>query len=332
MIFQNLLIENFRGIKHLEIKGLNRINLLGGKNNSGKTSVLEVVQFLACPFNSENYANLNLAREYHKEEENIETFFYELDKQNRVLIQDTSSGKTIQIFDQKANTSALSNNSNNVLIKIPDQDDVKFIYYFNGNSYHLPEGKQFIDNLNKNYSTNSIFLHSTQNFLPDLPLQIKKIKIEKEIRKIVEVLNQVDQRIVEIDIFDEVIFVDIGLKRLIPIQLAGDGLKRILSIVVGMYKTRGGIMLIDEVDIGLHYSVQEIMWQAIFKASLDFQVQVFATTHSTDCIMAFAQIAKQNKVNLANYYRLDRHETEHKAVLYEKEMLIDAVSQDFEIR
>lgn len=73
----------------------------------------------------------------------------------------------------------------------------------------------------------------------------------------------------------------------IPLNSMGDGMLRILQLILGLFPARNGFLLIDEFENGLHYSVQEDTWKLIFKLSKKLNIQVFATTHSWDCIEAF---------------------------------------------
>jgi len=56
------------------------------------------------------------------------------------------------------------------------------------------------------------------------------------------------------------------------------------------YQCLGGVLLVDEIDTGLHYSVMADLWRLIFNVAKDLGVQVFATTHSYDCVYSLAQI------------------------------------------
>lgn len=80
-------------------------------------------------------------------------------------------------------------------------------------------------------------------------------------------------------------------KHPIPLNSMGDGMLRILQLILGLFPARNGFLLIDEFENGLHYSVQEDMWKLIFKLSKKLNIQVFATTHSWDCIEAFKNAA-----------------------------------------
>ena len=83
---------------------------------------------------------------------------------------------------------------------------------------------------------------------------------------------------------------DIGLSELVPLAVMGEGITRFASIVLTMVEVPGGVMLIDEVENGIHHSVLTDVWRMIDdKSSRRFGVQVFATTHSFECVHAADQ-------------------------------------------
>ena len=64
----------------------------------------------------------------------------------------------------------------------------------------------------------------------------------------------------------------------------GDGMWRMMAMAIAITQCQGGVLLVDEIDTGLHYTVMSDMWKLIFGAARELDVQVFATTHSSDCI------------------------------------------------
>lgn len=80
----------------------------------------------------------------------------------------------------------------------------------------------------------------------------------------------------------------------IPIGSMGDGIWRLFSLAIAITQCRGGVLLVDEIDTGLHYSVMSDMWKLIISAARKFDVQVFATTHSSDCVNSLADNASEN--------------------------------------
>ena len=83
-----------------------------------------------------------------------------------------------------------------------------------------------------------------------------------------------------------------GSNQRIPIGSMGDGIWRLLGIALSLVGARGGILLVDEIDTGLHYSVMADMWRMVRETAARLDVQVFATTHSRDCVESLAAISR----------------------------------------
>ncbi|MCG3192272.1 MAG: ATP/GTP phosphatase [Thermoanaerobaculia bacterium] len=117
----------------------------------------------------------------------------------------------------------------------------------------------------------------------------------------------------------------------VPLRSFGDGLNRLFGIVLTLVSARSGVLLIDEVENGLHYSVLPDVWKVIFRTARDLGVQVFATTHSWDCIKAF-QAAAQEAPDEGVLVRLTaRGEAVHSTLFREDELRI-ATQELIEVR
>ena len=85
-----------------------------------------------------------------------------------------------------------------------------------------------------------------------------------------------------------------GSKNPIPIGSMGDGMWRMLTMAIVISHCRDGVLLVDEIDTGLHYTVMAEMWKLIFGVSKDLNVQIFATTHSFDCMHSLAAVCQSS--------------------------------------
>jgi hypothetical protein len=125
---------------------------------------------------------------------------------------------------------------------------------------------------------------------------------------------------------------DIGIGELVPLPLMGEGIVRLASIVLAIANAPGGIILIDEIENGLHYSVMVDIWKAIAVAARRSDTQVFATTHSWECIQAAHEAFLQSDNYDFGLYRLDRINNEVKPVTYNQKTLATAIATDLEVR
>jgi hypothetical protein len=123
-----------------------------------------------------------------------------------------------------------------------------------------------------------------------------------------------------------------GLPVPVPLRNMGDGVNRVLSISLALVNAAGGFLLVDEFENGLYYGVQDEVWDVIFALSRRLGVQVFATTHSWDCIVGFQYAANRSEES-GMLYRLERGVEGHiKAVAYTKGELEIAAEQRIEVR
>lgn len=121
-----------------------------------------------------------------------------------------------------------------------------------------------------------------------------------------------------------------------PLSALGAGVHRLLGLLLACHAARGGLLLIDEIDTGLHYSVQTRVWELLTAWANQFDVQVFATTHSLDCVRAFAEVAKRDEsaqsndgMGLAQVIRLGRRgDSAVRAFLFEDAETFEMVAED----
>ena len=121
----------------------------------------------------------------------------------------------------------------------------------------------------------------------------------------------------------------------ISLRSLGDGMNRLFGIALALVNTRDGMLLIDEIENGLHYSVQSDVWRLIFEMAHRLNVQVFATTHSWECIEAFQQAAHdhaQEEGMLISLRRKDEEPEEIVVVLFDERRLSIATREQIEVR
>ncbi len=100
-----------------------------------------------------------------------------------------------------------------------------------------------------------------------------------------------------------------GYEQPIPIGSFGDGMWRLLAMAIAISQCKDGVLLVDEIDTGLHYSVLPDMWRLIMESARDLGVQVFATTHSSDCIAALASVCASDHLlsDSTTLHRVERN-------------------------
>lgn len=305
-------IENFRLFKNLDIPKVGQVNLITGKNNSGKTTLLEALRlwgnqgvFLA--FETNLLDILNSRGELNgRAVEGFRTIFY-----NQNTNQAAEVNYTLKIFYQP--------NGPFLLAKLANGDhEIR-------------------------YSKSSGFIEVDQfSFIPagfDLvnARLWKGIELTDKEDKVAEVLRLIEPSIVRVSINETEGSAKVRLansSKPLPLKNFGEGMNRLLSLALGLVGAENGMLLIDEIDLGLHHSVQRLLWEIVFQKTKDLNVQVFATTHSSDCVQAFSDIAnKPEYTGMGNYIRLQRSKNgDIVAVDYEMEELESAMDLNLETR
>ena len=123
-----------------------------------------------------------------------------------------------------------------------------------------------------------------------------------------------------------------GSGQRVPLGSHGDGMRRLLALSLSLIQTTNGFLLIDEIDTGLHWTIMEEMWRLIVNTAQQSNVQVFATTHSYDCIQGLASLVEScpEFASEVSIQKIDR--TLERAVSLDAERIRIAVAQDIEIR
>ncbi len=123
-----------------------------------------------------------------------------------------------------------------------------------------------------------------------------------------------------------------GQKRPVPLRSLGDGALRLFGVALALANSRGGFLLIDEAENGIHYSLQRDFWNMVLRTAHENNVQVLASTHSSDCIKGFAKAASDFRDAEGVLIRLSRQYGDLRAVEYPEEELAIAAEQGIEVR
>ena len=103
-----------------------------------------------------------------------------------------------------------------------------------------------------------------------------------------------------------------GVRERVPLSSLGDGMRRMLGIAIRAVKARDGWLVLDEVDSGLHFSAMQRLWRWLITYARESNTQVFATTHSSDCVNALGWLHRADPTitESAGLFRLEPGEVE----------------------
>jgi hypothetical protein len=118
----------------------------------------------------------------------------------------------------------------------------------------------------------------------------------------------------------------------VSLRSLGDGPSRLFGVALALVNACNGLLLIDEIENGLHYSIQRQLWKLIFATAERLNVQVFATTHSWDCIEAFQQAACENPGSDGVLIRLDNKKGKIVSTIFDESELAIATREHIEVR
>lgn len=79
----------------------------------------------------------------------------------------------------------------------------------------------------------------------------------------------------------------------VPITFFGDGTNECIRYILEIMKFSNNRIMIDEIDTGIHYKKMKDFWKIILQVCKDENVQLFATTHSQECIESYAQAIEE---------------------------------------
>ena len=118
----------------------------------------------------------------------------------------------------------------------------------------------------------------------------------------------------------------------IPLGSLGDGIRHLLTLSLAVSRSRHGVVMVDEIDTGLHHSVMSDMWRVLISTAERLDVQVFATTHSLDCVRSLAWLAN-TQPDLCRGTRMHRVDSERpRTVVYSPDEISTAAAQHVELR
>ena len=371
-MFQNLEIRNFRLFNHLKMERLGQINLVGGGNNSGKTTLLEALFLLCGTANPELVLRINTFRGFRGlnelvtptaiRETLLKPLFYQFDSNQAIEINgqhnsldcmrlkitvEHKSTVALPLRSRQLDTSAVDPQSPPRILSstlVANRENAGFndlnLAYVHRSGETRSEGHLHIANNGIQMVTPSnenpflaIFVSSLGGNSVEDATRLGDLRRRKQGNLLVDALKIMEPRLQALEENSvagyPMIWGDIGIAELVPLSMMGEGMTRIARILLAISTAAGGVVMVDEIENGIHYSVLHKVWSAIADAAERAQVQVFATTHSFEC-MAAAHQALGDKL-MVHRIEQDKEGKNH-CVTLEEEGIAAAVRHGFEVR
>ncbi len=304
---QNLEIKNFRAFRHLTIPRLGRVNLITGKNNVGKTAVLEAIRLFAERGSPKLLRDLLVRRSevYDKVDASNDSLLFSymslfnmddsgfkpgtatigpIGGSNTLSVNVTSEAQITLSFGETTRTSDLVTAfADSSLLKL--ETDITPCRFVKSHDFNRVLLKTTLADNFQETGLLGVKLHS----IPP-PLQNSAEKFLRLIEPRLDYLYYSSPDRIDRD-FGGITAQLKNNSEGIPLESMGEGMIRLFDVGLALPDLQNGILLIDEIENGLHYSVMPSVWNKVFEVASELNMQVFATTHSWDCIEAFQQVA-----------------------------------------
>ena len=365
-MYEWLEIENFRGFQSLRLSEFKRVNLIAGMNNVGKTNLLDAIFLHTGAYNPGLIMTIRGLRGFDRlkidqatgDESPFAYLFHnkQTDKSIRFSSKDTATGEretelTIQIDPDELpslisyGTDVTQENAH-AEISIPAiassiniAPSLKFISKTENSHFQtylvVEADRMLVKPSPPRPPFTAYYVSSRGPAKLDVELYSNLIKRDKK-HIINNAIRLIDQRIQDILLLTEAdqtrlwVKLDFGL---IPLLDMGQGVARLSNYALRIANADDGITLIDEIENGLHYSVLTALWGKIGELAAEFNTQIFATTHSLECIRAAHEAFSQTDTYDFRLFRLQRaRDNSITAVSYDQETLETALETGLEVR
>lgn len=366
-MYSSIRIQGYRGLDSFRLEGLGRVNLLVGTNNSGKTSILECIELLRSAGQphvlrsiAERRGEWGFVNEEHgrvsagprREVLDISHLFSNRELPGAIRIEadldpDHPAGwnDRMEMFVEEPSSSPndeadAGDNGESLLLRVK-WSDAEYDYKASVTEDGFLFGPARHGRARNGVGQGVQFVRTSRMTPGDVVRTFSRFVLTPRHETIRQAL-----RIIEPDVQDLAPIADYrarfsrdgpggvvlrvrGVEDRVPIGSMGDGMWHMLGLALSIADADGGVLLIDEIDTGLHYSVMEGMWRMLGKAANARSVQVFATTHSRDCYESLAAIAQGDGGDVT-IQRIDRSRGE--AVTFSREAIVVAAERNIEVR
>lgn len=362
-MLQSLQLDNYRNFDKLFLDGFRRINILSGMNNTGKTSILEAI-FMAHDRYAADFSikplvwrgltlfEMNARSIWHPYFHN-----FDFEKPIKITLSDSGYKSVVEYrISKSVNTSfildSINKNPGAVMDSSVSEDETMNTFYFENNKKTGSSKITIGPNNQLNMHLNDMQPpRKTAVFVPASSRgnnhndaeSLGKMDIDYGLGEFVKYLQMIEPRLKSISIVpaagQSTLYADISLKRKVPLSYMGEGISKLISILTAILSRPNGVIMIDEIENGIHYSLFPKIWEVIFDAAKKHNTQIFVTTHSNDVLRGLAKywesvshilpIEKQDAI----FIRLDKNnEGEVKPKKYDSSTLATAIERDWDIR
>jgi ABC-type branched-subunit amino acid transport system ATPase component len=356
-MLRDITIKNYRAFKDFSMDGLARVNLIVGSNNAGKTSFLEAIHLLANRggvaalverLNARGEFTLNLAREtmqgsIHYQVATLYFDHYPSRGSRISLVSERDDWQSLELNYREHAEAQTSGPPLELVATYRSEQPNERGDRVNANTLPLHEGWEYVSD---KFVTPLGTTASRSRFVDVAPVDfeyladlwdsvIRDPKKEQTLLTALRIIapNAEDVRFTSKRTAGGTLVKLQEYPTRVTISSLGEGVQRVLILALSAVTTGGGILLVDEIDTGLHYRAQADVWRLLIEVAKERDIQIFATTHSWDCVEAFQEaLAEDDNAEQGFLFRLQRRGDRIYPVGYTSEDLDVAVRQAIEVR
>ncbi len=355
----DVLIRNFKCFKSLTVPELGRITLISGRNNVGKTALLEALFLFLDQRNPttvlNQYSRRGIKQITLTTEAIWDPIFCDYAKDKKILISLTKNGNpeqitvrfnrefappppmTVQTGEQQISTDEeLTIVAVEIEYAAKSGEKIILSHFCDPNNRNLPTvvSKTIPSKIPLQLAS---FLSSKEHNPPnEIANQFGKLAQQDRENEAVEFLRIIEPRLENLKIITE------GPNSLVhgklkgdmhtrPINFMGEGMEKLLALIVAITHSPNRIILLDEMENGLHYSILPKIWEALGKALRKYDCQLITTTHSYECLRAAHEGLSEMPEDF-RYIRLHRKDDDISAKLSNYDMIGTAMKTNLEVR
>lgn len=343
-MLRRITVEKFRGFSALEVAPLARVNLLVGANNAGKTGVLEAAELIEWGADPTGIFDVLARREEYALDHQTRSDRSPYDVRGLFHGRNPALGESFVLSGHNTGTASVQctlrlleeEELRRAQIALPlepppkplaAEDDLLALHeagvlplalelVSNGHTSLFPLTGRYFGRLRHElahpakvrFLGTSLFSPTTMASLWD------EVALTPREEQVVETLRIIEPTVQRVAVLSgarkPMVYLQLaGQRQRVPLGSMGEGMKRLFALALAIGNTpRDGLLLIDEVDTGLHHTVMAQMWQLVLESSQALGFQAFFTTHSLDCLLALARVLGEHPkhAKLVALHRLER--------------------------
>jgi AAA domain, putative AbiEii toxin, Type IV TA system len=151
--------------------------------------------------------------------------------------------------------------------------------------------------------------------------EIRLSGLEESVRAL---LHAIDPRILGLEVLaprgEAVLYLKDAVAGLVPLSMYGDGIRRTLLLALALPRIAGGVLLLDELETAIHVSALGKVFRWMLEACKQYDIQVFATTHSLEVVDAILGADDTSEEDIVGF-RLERAEGRTSARRFGEDLL-----------